>query len=83
MPFVTIDKNFVCDICHYAKHRKISFQLSENKATQCYELIHFDILGPLFIPSIHGHKYFITFDGYSRFTWIILCKTKFEVTRLV
>lgn len=45
------------------------FQLCENKATQYYELIHFDIWDPSSIPSTHGHKYFIiALDDYSRFT---------------
>lgn len=38
-----------------------------------------DIYGPLYIPSINGHRYFFTFvDDKSRFTWIFLmrCKSK-------
>ena len=70
----------VCDICHYSRHRKIPFHLSVNKANKCYEMFHFDIWGLVSIPSIHGHKYFITaLDDYSHFTWIILCKSKSEV----
>jgi hypothetical protein len=83
-PFVNIDPNSACDICHYARHRKSKFTLSSNRAIACYELIHFDIWGPLAVPSIHGHKYFLTaVDDYSRFTWIILCKTKSEIPNLV
>lgn len=83
-PYVTIYKDFVCDICHYTKQRELPFKLSNNKASQCYELIDFDIWGPLSIQSIHGYKYFITaLDDFNRFTWIILCKSKSEVTNLV
>ena len=83
-PYVTIDKGYACDICHYSKHRKLPFKLSNNKASQCYELIHFDIWGPFSVQSIHGYKYFITaLDDFSRFTWIFLCKSKSEVTKLV
>jgi IS30 family transposase len=47
-------------------------------------LFHFDIWGLVYVSSIHGHKYFLTaLDDYSRFTWIILCKTKSEITTLV
>ena len=44
-------------------------------------MLHCDIWGPLNVPSIHGHKYFITIvDDYSRFVWIILIKSKSEVS---
>ena len=79
-PCIRIDENSVCDICHYSRHKKLPFNLSENKASKCYELLHFDIWGPVSTQSIHSHKYFITaLDDYSRFTWIILCKSKSEV----
>jgi hypothetical protein len=83
-PVVTVDNDSVCDICHLARHRKLPFVSSVNKATKCGELIHFDIWGPTSIVSVHGHKYFLTVvDDYSRFTWIILLKTKSEVSLLV
>lgn len=63
-PFVSIDKNDACDICHYAKHKKRPFQISNHTTTQCYELFHFDIWSPLSIASLHVHKYFTTtLDG--------------------
>lgn len=49
-----------------------------------YELLHFDNLGPISIQSIHLNKYFlIVVDDYSRFTWIILLKTKGEAREQV
>ncbi|WJX63250.1 hypothetical protein P8452_48162 [Trifolium repens] len=78
------DFNSACDICHYARHRKSLFTLSSKRANKCYELFHFDIWGLVSVSSVHGHKYFLTaLDDYSRFTWIILCKTKSEITTLV
>jgi hypothetical protein len=59
-PFVNVDLNSACDICHYARHRKSKFTLSSNRANKCYELFHFDIWGPVSVSSIHGHKYFLT-----------------------
>jgi len=45
-------------------------------------LIHVDIWGPYSIPSVHGHKYFLTIVGdYSRYTWIFLLKHKSEVVK--
>jgi hypothetical protein len=83
-PFVNVDHSSVCDICHLAKLKKLSYKLSVNKATMCGELIHSDIWGPNSISSIHGHKYFLTaVDDFSRFTWVILLKTKSEVSILV
>lgn len=43
LPFINIDKDSVWDICHYAKHREIPFQLSVNKVNKWFVLIHFDI----------------------------------------
>ncbi|CAJ2656892.1 unnamed protein product [Trifolium pratense] len=83
-PFVIPDNNSACDICHYARHRKSKFTLSNTKANKCYELFHFDIWGPISTTSVNGHRYFLTaLDDYSRFTWIILCKAKSEIPKLV
>ena len=39
---------------------------------------------PLSTKSIHGHSYFLTVvDDYSRFVWINLLKSKFEVRKQV
>jgi hypothetical protein len=82
--YVNVDDDSVCDICHYARHKKSKFSLSSSRASKCYELFHFDIWGPISTLSVHGHKYFVTaVDDHSRFTWVILCKSKSEVTKLV
>jgi len=39
-----------------------------------------DIWEPFSKSSIHGHKYFLTIlDDFSRYTWVILLKSKSEV----
>ena len=39
-----------------------------------------DIWGPFSKTSVHGHKYFLTIlDDYSRYTWVVLLKSKAEV----
>lgn len=54
------------DVCHFARHKKLPYSLSSSRATKCYELIHFDIWGPVSTSSVHGHKYFLTaLDDYS------------------
>jgi len=79
-----IIKNFVCDICHFAKQKHLPFSLSTSLASSNFELLHLDIWGPLFVSSIHGHVYFLTIvDDHSRFLWIILLKNKYEVSHHV
>jgi hypothetical protein len=83
-PYVTADHNGICDICHLARHRKLPYSSSFNKASQAYDVIHLDIWGPISIKSIHGHSYFLTaVDDYSRYTWIVLMKNKSETRQHV
>lgn len=81
---ITIDNKAVCDICHFAKQRKLPYNLSTSIASSKFELLHFDIWGPLSVTSVHGHKYFLTIvDDFSRFLWVILLKNKSEVSNHV
>jgi len=74
----------VRDICHYPKHKHLPFSNSLSKVAASFELLHFDIWGPISISCIHGHKYFLTiFDDHRRFLWIILLKTKDKVSTRV
>ncbi|GAU45704.1 hypothetical protein TSUD_86800 [Trifolium subterraneum] len=66
-PFVNVDNNVVCDVCKYAKQRKLVFHSSFSKASKPFELLHFDIWGPIAIKSVHEHSYFLTVvDDFSR-----------------
>jgi hypothetical protein len=79
-PSFQFDNKATCDICHFARQRKLSFPISTSIATSKFELLHFDIWGPLATPSVHNHRYFLTIlDDHSRFVWIILLKHKSEV----
>jgi len=81
-PFVKYNKSIFCDVCHFAKQKRLSFPISKYKSKKCFELIHVDVWGPYSIPSIHVHKYFLTIvDDYLRYTWIFLLKQKFEVLK--
>jgi len=78
------NKNSVCDIRHFAKQKHLPFSLSESHASSNFELLRLDIWGPLYVSSIHGHRYFLTIvDDHSRFLWIILLKAKSEVSHHV
>lgn len=83
-PFINITKDSICDICHFAKQKKLPFPLSNSKAVTILDLIHIDIWGPFPTPSVHGHKYFLTIvDDHSRFTWLYLMRGKYETSQLV
>lgn len=40
-----LDKNceFMCEACHFAKHRRSTFPVSTSKAANCFELVHMDV----------------------------------------
>jgi len=79
-PFISRHVDEICDVCHLAKERRLSYLPSLNKASKIFELIHLDIWGPYSKQSVHVHKYFLTIlDDFSRYTWTILLKSKAEV----
>jgi len=79
-PIVHVDSKAICDVCHFAKHRKLLFPESCNKAEKPFDLIHFDIWGPISISSIHNYSYFLTaIDDFNRYTWLTLMKSKSEI----
>ena len=61
--------NTPCTICPITKQKKPSFLISTSISSYIFQLVDMDIWGPLFLTSIHGHKYFLTMvDDYSRHT---------------
>lgn len=75
------DNHATCDIFYLAKQRKLLCHSSSSIACHKLELLHFNIRGPLSIPFIHNHKYFLTIlDDYTRFVWTIFLKSKSEVS---
>ena len=68
-------ENFDCVSCQLGKQPVLHFNTSESISTDIFDLIHFDILGPSFISSIGGSRYFVIFvDDYSRYNWIFNMK---------
>lgn len=81
---IVSDNNSICDVYHFAKQKHLPFESSNSNASSNFELLHFDIWGPLSVPSVHGHKYFLTIvDDHNRFIWIILLESKAEVSHHV
>jgi hypothetical protein len=83
-PTLTFDHNATCDICHFSKQKKLSFPSSVYVASRKFKLLRFDIWGPISTPSVHNHRYFLTIlDYFSRYVWIVLLKSKSEVSQHV
>ncbi|KAK2436464.1 putative inactive purple acid phosphatase [Trifolium repens] len=83
-PFITVDSKAVCDVCHFAKHKKLPFSNSFNNAVKPFELFHFDIWGPIAVKSVHHRSYFLTaVDDHCRYTWLTLMKHKSEARQHV
>ncbi|CAL2245601.1 unnamed protein product [Prunus armeniaca] len=74
------DSDFTCDTCILAKSHRMPYQLSTNKCTTPFTLIHYDVWGPSPITAPFGVLWFVTFiDDCTRMTWLYLLKNKNEV----
>ena len=68
-----------CDACILGKHSKQPFHDSTFTACRKLELIHFDLFGPMHVPSVNGNKYTMSFvDDYTRMCWVYLLKDRSE-----
>lgn len=64
--------------------KKLPYQRSFNKAMKPFDLIHFDIWGPLAIKFVHGFSYFLTdVDDFNRYIWVTLMRSKVGVSQHV
>lgn len=86
-PHVAFDRdngffNKTCGICLRAKQTRDCFQLSTNKTTRVFEMIHCEVWGTYITPSSSGARYFLTIiDDFSRGIWLYLMKKKSEVAQ--
>ena len=68
-----------CESCLEGKMTKRPFSAKGNRATQCLELVHTDVCGPMNIQARGGYEYFVTFtDDFSRFGYVYLMRRKSE-----
>ena len=73
-------REFQCDICQFAKHKRASFPLNNTRSVLPFNLIHSDIWGPSPIPNISGARWFVLFvDDCTRVMWLYLLKNKSDV----
>jgi hypothetical protein len=69
----------VCDACACAKAHQLPYSVSLSRSSAPLELIFSDVLG-LAIDSFGRKKYYVSFiDDYSKFIWLYLLHSKFEV----
>lgn len=74
----------VCLVCPQAKFTKLSYRLSESRASAPFELLHVDLWGGYRTETRRHCKYFITIvDDYSRLIWVQLLKQKTEAFEVV
>jgi len=63
------------DVCILGKHSKQPFHYSTSRSCRRLELIHFDLCGPMHVPSTNGNKHIMAFiDDYTRMCWVYLLK---------
>ena len=62
-----------CEHCIYRKQNHVQFYSSSHKYFGLLDLIHFDVFGPVKVPSISKDLYYVSFiNDYSRRTWVYL-----------
>ena len=77
-------EHFHCEVCELAKHKRVSFPVSNKRSSIPFYLIHSDIWGPSPIPNITRAKWFVSFiDDCTRVTWIFLLKHKCDVSTIL
>lgn len=79
MPNLQVEHDGLCRGCALGKNAKNSFQSSDSRSKGILDLIHSHICGPMPVPSLSGHLYYVIFiDHFSRKAWIYFLKSKDE-----
>ena len=74
------DTPAICNSCLEGKHfRQKKSKIATGRAERPLQLVHLDLCGPPFPPSLGGSQYFVMFtDDFSRYTWIFFMRNKSE-----
>ena len=67
-----------CSICLVGKHSRSAFKSDlKTSAKHVLNVVHYDMCGPIKVPTYRGNRYFIIFvDEYSRMLWLYMIKVK-------
>ena len=70
--FKSLDvENFHCDVCELAKHKLVSFPISNKRSLFPFYLVHSEIWGPSTIPNVSRARWFVSFiDDCTRVTCV-------------
>jgi hypothetical protein len=70
----------VCDDCLVGKQRRAPFPTEANyRASDCLDLVHGDLCGPISPPTHSGKRYFLVLVNHkSRYMWLVLLSRKDE-----
>ena len=79
-PYIHFSKG-ICEGCVLGKHPQEKFDKGKiQKASFPIYIIHSDLMGSFWHPSISKSRYVLIFvDDFSRFTWIFFLRQKSEV----
>jgi len=78
------NKEEFCYVCLHVKQTRIPFPVSNNKASNYFDLIHCDIWGAYRVKYFCGASYFLTIlDDASRGLWTYLMQEKSEASQLM
>lgn len=67
----------VCLRCSSGNKTRGPFPSKKNKTSDIFQLIHYELCGPMLVHSIGGHLYYIIFiDDFSKKAWIYYLKDK-------
>ena len=84
LPDLNSVSNEICEIFPLAKHKRLPFPFHNHVYEFPFDLIYCDIWGPYVVPTVAGHKYFLTIvDDCIRSTWVYLMKSKSETRSLL
>ena len=85
LPKLSFDKDKLCSACEKGKHHSSSFKSKQTSSvTECFQLMHMDLFGPVSSPSFGGKRYcLVIVDEYSRYTWVFFLKAKGDATQEV
>ena len=77
LPKFSAEHSEVCRGCALGKYTKIVFTSSDSRSAGVLVLIRSYLCGPMFIVSLRGFEYYVTFiDDYSRKTSIYFLTSK-------